>query len=116
MKCFANYNLNINSDFEIKIFREDENDIDLLISIDDRTLNLNMDSYHIRSRIQFTGVQGILIRACKDNNNIATIHLLKDRGIHSTICNFEVDYSDLIIKIRNMEFYVDMNLDTLKNN
>lgn len=116
MRCFNNYNLNINSDFEIKVFREDENDVDLLISIDNRTLNLNMDSYCIRSRMQFTGVQGILIRACKDNNNIATIHLLKDKGIHSTICNFEVDYIDLIIEIRSMEFYVDMNLDILKNN
>lgn len=116
MTCFNNYNLNIVSDFEIKTFREDENDIDLLISIDDRTLNLNMDSCHIRSRMQFTGVHGILIRACKDNSNIATIHLLKDRGIHSTICNFEVDYSNLIIEIRSMEFYVDMNLDILKNN
>lgn len=114
MRCFNNYNLNIASDFEVKVFREDENDIDLLISLDNRTLNFNIDSSHIRSRIQFTGVQGILIRACKDNNNIATIHLLKDRGIHSTICNFEVDYSDLILEINFMEFYVEMNLNDLK--
>lgn len=113
---FNSYNLNINSDFEIKTFREDENDIDLLISLDNRTLNLNVDSNSIISRIQLTGVQGILIRACKCNNNVATVHLLKDKGIHSTICNFEIDYSNLIIEINSMEFYVEMNFNILKNN
>ncbi|WP_283591429.1 hypothetical protein [Clostridium butanoliproducens] len=110
MTCFNNYNLNIVSDFEIKTFREDENDIDLLISLDNRTLNLNVDSSLIKSRMQFTGVQGILIRACKGDNNIATIHLLKDKGIHSTICNFEIDYSNLFLEINSMKFYVEMSI------
>jgi len=110
MKEFNSYNLNIQSDFLIKVFRENEEEIDLIIPLDKRTTNLyikHMPSF-IPARIQFKDVNSILIRICKDlNNNIGTIHFLNDSGIHSTISNFEINYLNHSLHIMFKEYYVD---------
>lgn len=109
MYTFNEYNLNIESDFEIKVFKDMEHDFDLIIPLNDRTLNFNSSCEHICSRMQFNGIESILIRACKDNNTIGTIHFLKDKGIHSTICNFEFDYFNKKLVILLKDFVVEMN-------
>lgn len=106
---FKQYNLNLVSDFEIKVFKDRECDIDLIIPLNNRTLNLILDSNNIASRIQFNEVESILIRLRKDDNNIGTIHFLKDKGIHSTICNFEIDYFSKKLSILINEYTVEMN-------
>jgi len=110
VKEFNSYNLNIQSDFLIKVFRENEEEIDLIIPLDKRTTNLYINAMpkFIPSRIQFNDVNSILIRLCKDlNNNIGTIHFLNDNGIHSTMSNFEIDYKGHIFQILFKEYYVD---------
>ena len=110
MKEFNSYNLNIQSDFLIKVFRENEVEIDLIISLDKRTTNLYIKDMpkFIPSRIQFNDVNSILIRLCKDlNNNIGTIHFLSDSGIHSTMSNFEINYLNHNLHVMFKEYYVD---------
>lgn len=110
MKEFNSYNLNIESDFLIKVFRENDEEMDLIIPLDKRTTNLYISAMpkFIPSRIQFNDVNSILIRLCKDlNNNRGTVHFLSDSGIHSTMCNFEIDYLDHRFQILFKEYYVD---------
>jgi len=105
--------LKIRSDFEVEEIQKDTNNIDLIIQIENRCLNLYFDNLpkYINSRIQFPMVKKILIRFCIiEDNNICTIHFLKDSGIHSSIANFEIDYSGMYIEIKDKEFFVDIKL------
>ena len=46
------HNLNLDTDFEYRVIREDENDVDLFIDINYRSLDLEInDSYFLNSRI-----------------------------------------------------------------
>ncbi|MBU3180362.1 hypothetical protein [Clostridium psychrophilum] len=106
-------NLKIISDFEINEKQKDECNVDLLIPIEYRCVNLyiNKLSKCLNSRIQFITVKNILIRLCTmENNNVCTIHFLSDSGNQSSIANFEMDYSKTYIEISNKEFFVDMRL------
>jgi len=106
-------NLKINTDFEVKEIQKDECNVDLLILVENRCLNLYLDSLpdYINSRIQFTSVKSILIRFCiLQDNNICTIHLLSDDGIYSTMTNFEINYSKTYIEVVSKEFSVDMRI------
>lgn len=110
---YENHKLKLISDFPIKVIREDKNEIDLIINLDYRCLNLNLpEKSTINSRIQFTIVKGIMIRYCKDNgNNIATIHFMKDSGLHSTMANFELNYLDKKIIIKQEDNSVEMFIE-----
>ncbi|WP_142413669.1 hypothetical protein [Hathewaya massiliensis] len=110
---YENHNLKIISDFPIKVIREDKNEVDLIINLDYRCLNLNLPEKNIiNSRIQFTLVKSIMIRFCKGNsNNIATIHFMKDSGLHSTMANFEVNYLDKKIIIKQEDNSVEMFME-----
>jgi hypothetical protein len=110
MKEFKGYNLSLISDFEIKVFKERAEDIDLIIPIQKRTINLLIDNMPdiITSRIQYNNVSSIVIRICKDlSNNIGTIHFLGDEGIHSTVSNVEIDYSKVNLKVLFKDHCVD---------
>lgn len=112
-------NLKIVSDFEIKEINKDEYNIDLIINVEQRCVNLYFDNLpsYIKSRIQFPTVKSVFIRFCvKDNNNICTLHFLSDSGIHSTMANFEVDYSGVVIEATNQEFFVDIKIRQEGNN
>ena len=106
-------NLKIDSDFQIVEMKKGEDNIDLIIPIDNRCVNLYMHNSpkYINSRIQFPTVKSIFIRFCIiEDNNICTIHFLSDSGIHSTMANFEMDYSEIYIKISDNEFFVDIKM------
>jgi hypothetical protein len=108
-------NLKIVSDFEIKEIQKDEYNIDLIIPIEYRCVNLYFDNFskYINSRVQFPKVKSILIRFCTtEDNNICTIHFLSDSGIHSTIANFEIDYSEIDMEVRDKEFFVEMKMNS----
>ena len=111
-------NLKIASDFEVREIQKDEYNLDLIIPIDYRCVNLYLHNApkYIKSRVQFPSVKSILIRFCIiEDNNICTIHFLSDSGIHSTMANFEMDYSETYIEIRDNEFFVDMKIGGLRN-
>lgn len=92
----------IYSDFEIRKLREDNGDIDLLIPLDLRTLNIyieNMPAF-LSDRLQFKSVRNIILRFnTADDNNLCTIHLLDSVDILSSIVNFTLDYSNHLIRI-----------------
>lgn len=111
MKEFNNYNLNLISDFPVKIFKDREEDLDLIIPIENRTVNLCVDNMPqvIASRIQYSNVNSLMIRISKEeSNNIGTVHFLSDEGAHSTMSNFEIDYGKWHIKVLLKEYSVDM--------
>lgn len=106
-------NLKIVSDFEIKEIQKDEYNFDLVIPINFRCVNLYLSNApkYVVSRVQFPSVKSILIRFCIiEDNNICTLHFLSDSGIHSTMANFEMDYSETNIEIIESEFFVEMKL------
>jgi len=106
-------NLNITSDFEVKEIRKDEVNIDLIIPMEQRCVNLYFGDLpiYIKSRIQFPSVKSILVRFCSnEDNNICTMHFLSDSGIYSSMANFEMDYSEIYIEIKDEEFCVDIKI------
>lgn len=115
MNTYTDNGLNIESDFEIRILREMGNDIDILIPIDLRVLNLfieNMPDF-ISNRFQFTEVKNLIIRHTLDEGNtISTIHLLRSIDMNSALVNFTLDYKGKILKIIDKEFNVDMYIES----
>ncbi|WP_432661836.1 hypothetical protein R9X47_14820 [Wukongibacter baidiensis] len=111
-------NFYLDSDFEIRIIREDENDIDLFIPIGNRTLNLHFDDTIdcLNSRMQFSIVRNLVFRlSTKPDNNTLTIHMLGSIDLHSSVVNFEIDYSDYSIDISDKEYFVEMRIEKKKN-
>ncbi len=105
----------LQSDFEIREIRqEDENgDIDLFIPIEYRTVNLHLPFIDTEkmSRIQLSQVKSIVIRfnTAKDNN-ICSVHFLKNIDLLSHLLNFDLDYSDYEIIIKQEEYSVSFKL------
>ena len=95
-------NLNLDIDFEYRIIREEDNDIDLFIDINYRSLDLDCSdsSNFFASRLQFPFVRSIILRFNK-LNNLMTVHLMRDIDLFSAFANFEIDYSNSIISIKN---------------
>lgn len=113
MYKFTNKKFDLFSDFEIRIVREDEMDIDLLIPIDLRTLNLVLDHMpdFLGSRFQFTEVRNIIIRLTRDEkDNLCTVHLLNSVDIQSALVNFTMNYEEHCIYIVKDDYSVEMNL------
>jgi hypothetical protein len=111
--------LKIDSDFDIKEVQKDDSDIDLIIPIEYRCVNLYFTDFPkcLNSRLQFPTVKSIFIRFCTiEDNSICTIHFLSDSGVHSTIANFEMDYSETYIEVKDREFFVDMKMLFMKDN
>lgn len=103
----------LKSDFEIRTVREDGHDIDLLIPLELRTLNLYIDQMpnFLGDRFQFTEVRNIIIRITKNkDSSLCTIHLLNSVDIHSAIMNFTMDFEKHTIEIIKNEYSVEMNL------
>ena len=75
--------------------------IDLFIDINYRSLDIdtNGDSF-FNSRIQFPYVRSLILRINKESN-IMTVHLMRDIDLFSAFANFEVNYDNCIINIKN---------------
>lgn len=94
-------NLNLDTDFEYRIIREEDDDLDLFIDINYRSLDIdNNGSNLFSSRIQFPFVRSIILRLNKKTHTM-TIHLMRDIDLFSAFANFEVDYTDCTINIKN---------------
>jgi len=112
--CKGNFYLDC--DFDIRVVREEGDDIDLFIPLDNRTLNLNLDStVYLNSRIQFPAVRNVIIRYSADlKNNVATIHLLRNIDFQSSLANFEVFYENRVINIKDKKFFVEMSISDIE--
>lgn len=109
---YTDGNYKLKSDFKIRTINHEKDDIDLIIPIENRVVNLNIPdlSPYILGRLQFTEVSSIMFRYNKDpNNNISTIHIMRSIDMNSALVNFEVSYKDLLFEIKNtmgsVEFY-----------
>ena len=96
-------NLNLDSDFDYRVIREEDNDLDLYIDINYRCVDINVgESNFFNSRIQFPYVRSILIRINKESY-LMTVHLMRDIDLFSAFANFEVDYTNSIFEIKNYQ-------------
>ena len=96
-------NLNLDSDFDYRVIREEDNDLDLYIDINYRCVDINIgESNFFNSRIQFPYVRSILIRINKESS-LMTVHLMRDIDLFSAFANFEVDYTNSIFEIKNYQ-------------
>lgn len=103
--------LTIESDFDIRSLREMGMDIDLLVPIDYRVLNLHIEGMpdFISDRFQFTEVKNIIIRHTTDSENTyCTIHFLRSIDMNSALLNFSMDYKGKLIKITDKDYSVHM--------
>ena len=84
----------LDTDFNFRVIREEDNDIDLFIDINYRSLDIdtNGDSF-FNSRIQFPYVRSLILRINKESN-IMTVHLMRDIDLFSA-------YDNCIINIKN---------------
>lgn len=95
-------NVNIDCDFEYRVIREENDEIDLYIDINYRCLDIDVgESNFFSSRIQFPFVRSILVRANKTLDSI-TIHLMRDIDLFSAFANFEMDLSNGTLSIKNV--------------
>ena len=93
--------LNLDTDFEYRVIREEENDLDLFIDLNYRSLDIKLeDSNFFNSRVQFPFVRSIILRLNKESD-IITIHLMRDIDLFSAFANFEINISNYIISIKN---------------
>ena len=96
-------NLKLDSDFDYRIIREENNDIDIYIDINYRCVDINVGESEIfNSRIQLPYVRSILLRINKEDY-LMTVHLMRDIDLFSAFANFEVDFSNSIFKIKNLK-------------
>lgn len=100
---FEKGNFKLKSDFDIRIVREDNKDIDLFVDLKYRTLDLNIGENNLDiSRIQFPKVRGIIIRF-NENEYVMTCHILRDIDLHSSFANFEINYKNSVMGIVDLK-------------
>lgn len=93
--------MNLDCDFEYRIIREENDDLDIYVDVNYRCLDIELgDNSFFNSRIQFPYVRSILLRINKNMETI-TIHLMRDIDLFSAFANFELDLSDHILSIKN---------------
>ena len=101
--------LKLDTDFEYRIIREEENDIDIFIDVNYRSLDIECDDCNFfNSRIQFPFVRSLILRINKESN-FMTVHLMRDIDLFSAFANFEVNYKDAIISIKNTQEKVSIS-------
>ena len=94
-------NLNLDIDFDYRIIREENNDIDLFIDVNYRSLDIDTDNNgFFNSRVQFPFVRSLILRINKESN-FMTVHLMRDIDLFSAFANFEVNYDNCVINIKN---------------
>lgn len=105
--------LQIISDFEVRTIMEEGTDIDLIIPIDLRTLNLHIEEMpdYMDSRFQLNKVRNIIIRfSTEENNYYCTVHFLENIDLQSATINFVFNYKNHYIKIIRKEHNAEMHI------
>lgn len=107
---YSNSNLNIQSDFLIRTIDQGNNDLDLIIPLDNRVVNLSIKpcSPSYPETFQFTQVSSIIIRYnTSPNNNVCSIHLLRSIDMTTALVNFDLSYKGLNFQIIKELAHVD---------
>lgn len=106
-------NLIINSNLEIRVLDEFDNDIDLIVNLDSRVVNIYLNSMpnYLLDRFQLTEVKAILIRVSKiGGNDTATVHFFRVIDLNSSLLNFSFDYGEMFLEILEGEYAVDFRI------
>ncbi len=113
---FEDYGLSVISDFEIRVLRENENDMDLLIPIKHRPVNLILGELpdYLNNRFQFNSIYGILMRIAKYQNNYATVHILRNIDLNSSFLNFEICYENHLLKLIDCTSSIELIIENRK--
>jgi len=105
---FKNNDLVIKSDFDIKVFRKYDIDTDLVINLNNRTLNVGLSCEKMgMSRMQITLAKSIIIRF-SENTTFATIHILTSSEDDVLGVNFEINYENYEIHIIELEYSTEI--------
>lgn len=86
---------------------EDGPDIDLIVPLENRTLNLYIEDMppYIDNRIQLLDIRNVLIRfTTLEDNNYSTIHFLRSIDLKSATMNFVFNYEKHYIKLEKEEY------------
>lgn len=111
-------NLKVISAFEIRQLKHPDQDVDLIIPIGNRVVNLNLPKLpsYLLGRLQFTNVSSFIIRHnTSPNNNEATIHLMRSIDMSTALVNFTVNYKSLEFHIKDSAYWIDFNLTNTSN-
>ena len=93
--------INFDCDFEYRIIREEDDDLDIYVDVNYRCLDTELgENNFFNSRIQFPFVRSVLLRINKNLDTI-TVHLMRDIDLFSAFANFEFDYKNYIFNIKN---------------
>ena len=93
--------INLDCDFEYRIIREEDDDLDIYVDVKYRCLDIELgENNFFNSRIQFPFVRSVLLRINKNLDTI-TVHLMRDIDLFSAFANFELDLSNQILCIKN---------------
>ena len=93
--------INFDCDFEYRIIREEDDDLDIYVDVNYRCLDIEIgENNFFNSRIQFPFVRSVLLRINKNLDTI-TVHLMRDIDLFSAFANFELDLSNQILCIKN---------------
>ena len=93
--------INFDCDFEYRIIREEDDDLDIYVDVNYRFLDIELgENNFFNSRIQFPFVRSVLLRINKNLDTI-TVHLMRDIDLFSAFANFELDLSNQILCIKN---------------
>ncbi len=104
---FNQHGFSLKCDYELRILREDDQDIDLIVPIDNKSINLYFDDMpgYIYDRIQCPMIKNIVIRLSKHKDNyLCTIHLLRNIDLHSSVLNFVFDYRNKELIIEDSDY------------
>ena len=81
--------INFDCDFEYRIIREEDDDLDIYVDVNYRCLDIELgENNFFNSRIQFPFVRSVLLRINKNLDTI-TVHLMRDIDLFSAFANFE---------------------------
>lgn len=109
----SKYEFEIETDFNIRVLREDESDFDIIIPMNNRCVNVYFEGMpkYIIDRIQCSMVKNILIRISKlKTNTKCTIHFLRNIDLHSSILNFVFDYKNNKIVIKDLKYFAEFKI------
>ncbi|WP_250673367.1 hypothetical protein LZ906_014110 [Paraclostridium ghonii] len=107
-------NLYLDTEFDYRIIRDEDDDVDLFIDINYRSVDIDCGDSNIffASRLQFPFVRSIILRVNK-STNLITVHFMRDIDLFSAFANFEIDCSHSSISIKNEQEKVIFSKQTL---
>lgn len=107
---FDKYDFYLDTDFPVRILRENDLEIDLIIDLDQRVLNLKgIESEIISERIQFSTVRHVVIRLAKNSDEkIGTFLIMRSTDLSQPLASFTLNYSKHKTFLKEANYQLDL--------